>query len=134
VDVTVKFEGNFVFTAANVVSVAAPVGKGNADAETGWVTPLPSTSKRVEVTVKLAGTLVFRAESVVSVAAPVGKGNAAAEIGCVTPLASTKSRVAETVKFAGTFPSIDVKEAFPVVCRAEVASPTELIGTAGHVI
>ena len=74
-------EGVLVLRADKVVSVAAPEGRGSDAADTGWVTPEPSTRRRVEVTVRFAGILVLTVERVDSVAAPAGRGKLAAETG-----------------------------------------------------
>jgi hypothetical protein len=71
-------DGSLALAAAKVVSVAAPAGKGNAEALTGCV-----AGKNVPVTANGKPSLVLTAASVVSVAAPEGRGNAAADIGCV---------------------------------------------------
>jgi hypothetical protein len=86
----------FVFTGAFVGSAEA--------ADTGWVTPLPSTSRRVELTVKFAGTLLSIEESEVfavvwfaEVAAPEGRGREAADTGWVTAEPSTFRAVIEAI-------------------------------------
>ena len=76
--------------------VEAPAGNGKAAAETGCVTPEPSTfSGVIEVT---PWTLITSADGVpavpragcfAEVEAPAGSGNEAADTGCVTALPST---------------------------------------------
>ena len=77
-----------------MADVAAPDGSGNDAADTGWVTPDPSTGTRPETSVAVLPSILETDEaiadvstsiddSVVSVAAPDGSGSDAADTGCV---------------------------------------------------